>query len=115
MGGTEPEQAAERAGQQQRPGAGVDALARDVDQGDLQRLAVAGGHQEVAAERRAAGRLEHRHRVPALGQVRQPALGPDPVPQLDQHLVAAQALQAELLPGPGQHVGEQRGDHDGGR
>ena len=44
-------QAAERAGQQQRPGSRVHPLARHVDQRDLQGLPVAGGNQKVAAER----------------------------------------------------------------
>ena len=108
------EQAAERAGQQQRPGPGVDALAGHVDQRDLERLAVEGGHHEIAAERGTAGRPEHHRRAPALAQPGQLALGLDAVPQLEQHPVAAQALDAELLAGPGQDVGEDRGQHDGG-
>ena len=108
------EQPAERAGQQQGPGSGVDALAGHVDQRDLERLAVAERHHEIAAERGAAGGPEHRRRAPPLAQRGQLALGLDAVPQLQQHPVAAQALDAELLAGPGQDVGEDRGQRDGG-
>ena len=108
------EQPAERAGKQQRPGSGVDALTGYVHQGDFEDLSVAERHHEVAAERRAAGRLEHERGAPPLAEVGQLALGPDPVPELEQHPVAAQALDAELFPGPRQHIGEDRGEHDGG-
>ena len=70
-------------------------------------------HHEIAAERGAAGRPEHDRGAPALAEPGQLALGLDAVPQLEQHPVAAQALDAELLPGPGQDVGEDRGQHDG--
>ena len=112
--GHRAEQPAERAGEQQRPGPRVDALTGHVDERDLERLAVAERHHEVAAERGAAGRLEHQGRPPALAELGQLALGPDAVPQLEQHPVAAQALDAELLPGPREYVGEGRGEHDGG-
>ena len=112
------EHAAERAGQQQRAGGGVHPLARHVDQRHLERLAVAVGDDEVAAERGAAGRAEHHRRPPALAQLGQRALGADAVPQLDHHPVGAHAPGAELAPGVGEHVGEvgDRGDrhHDAG-
>ena len=108
------EQAAEGTRQQQGPGPGVDALAGHVDQRDLEHLAVAERHHEIAAERGAAGRPEHHRRAPPLAQRGQLALGLDAVPQLEQHPVAAQALDAKLLAGPGQDVGEDGGQHDGG-
>ena len=108
------EQAAERAGQQQGPGTRVDSLARHVDQRHLERLAVGVGDDEVAAERRAPGGAQHHVRAPALPQRGELALLPDPVAQLDQHLVAAQALEPELRPGPREHVGERRRHHDRG-
>jgi len=37
---------------------------------------------------------------PTLRPGRELALGPDAVPQLEQHPVAAHALEAEFLPGP---------------
>ena len=107
-----PEQAAERAGQQQRPGARVDALPGHIDQRHLQGLAVTVGHDEVAAERRAPGRPQHHVRAPAVAQRGQLALLADPVPQFDEHLITAQALQAELGPGPREDVREDGGHHD---
>ena len=97
------QQRAQGAGAQQGPGAGIDALARDVDHGDLERLAVVGqrGDHEVAAEGRAARRLEHRLVAPTLRQRRQPALLAQGVPQVEQHRLAAQTQTTHLLPSPG--------------
>ena len=106
------EHAAERAGQQQRPGRRVHALARDVDQRDLQGLAVAVGDHEVAAEGGAAGRAQHHRGPPAVAELGQRALGADAVAQLDHHPVGAQPPGAELAPGVGQHVGEVGGGRD---
>ena len=81
------EQAAERAGEQQRPGAGLHALARHVDQRDLEPVAVGGAarHDEVAGERVAVRRLERDLGVPRRGQLGQLALGAQPVAQVDEH------------------------------
>ena len=103
--GTEPEQAAERAGEQQRAGAGVDALAGDVDQRHLELAAVVrpGGDQEVAGERRAAGGAQHDLGLTSrLGQGRHLALGGQPVAQVDQHRVAAGPLHPQPPARPGE-------------
>ena len=106
------EHAAERTGQQQRPGRGVHALARHVDERHLERLAVAVGDHEVAAERGAARRAEHHGGPPAVAELGQRALGADAVAQLDHHPVRAQPPGAELAPGVGQHVREVGGGGD---
>src|SRR5580658_6649913 len=54
------EQAAERAGQYQRPGTSVDALSSDIDHGDLKRIPVAHGYHKIATEQRPARGPEHR-------------------------------------------------------
>src|SRR5215831_9637735 len=88
--GYRAEQAAERARKEQRPGPRVDAFARDIHDGDFERLAVAYGHHEVAAERRSSGWTQYGLAAPAFWQARQRALRPDAVTQLDEHLIAAQ-------------------------
>ena len=110
------QQAAERAGQQQRAGAGRGALAADVDERDLQVRAVGGpaGHQEVAGERVAVGRAQERLDLPPRRQCRHLALHAQPVAQVDQHRLAQVALQAE--PGAAarheEHQHRHRGEHD---
>ena len=65
-GGSAPEQAAEGAGEQQRAGAGLLALAGDVDHRQLEPVARSPGRDdEVAGERRTAGRAERGLDVPA--------------------------------------------------
>jgi hypothetical protein len=118
-GGEEPlprhraEHPAERAGQQQRPGGGVHALAGDVDERYLKALAVAVRDHEVAAEGGPARRAEHHGRAPPVTELGQRALGADAVAQLDHHPVRAQPPGAELAPGVRQHVGEVGGGDDG--
>ena len=58
------DQAAERTGEQQRPGAGLLALAGHVDDGELETLLGGGGHDEVAGEQGAARRPQRRLGAP---------------------------------------------------
>ena len=106
------EQAAEGTGQQQRPGAGVDPLARDVHQRDLEVVAVAGpvGHDEVTGERVAVRRLQRHLGVPGLGQVGQHPVGAQPVAQVDQHRLPQRALHPEPRPGQAQREHHRRDD-----
>src|SRR4051812_20664310 len=55
--GYDAEQSAEPTGQQQRPRPGIDSLAGDIDQRDLEELAVRRRYDEVTRERRPAGGL----------------------------------------------------------
>ena len=66
LGRHAPSSAAERSGQLEGADAGLRALAGDVDDGDLEAVAVAGpgGDHEVAGERRAAGRAQRDLGVP---------------------------------------------------
>src|SRR6478752_1597081 len=107
-----PQQAAERTGEQQRAGACLATLARDVDQGDLEGGAVGGAarHDEVTGEPVAVGGLEGDLGPPRRGQRRQLTLGPEPVPHVDEHGLATDPDDADLRAG----VREPQHDrHDG--
>ncbi len=109
------EQAAEGAGQQQRPRPGVHALAGDVDEHDLQPVVGHRADDEVAGERAAAGGAHDGLRVPALGQRRRPALLLEPAAQLDEHRPAGAATQPGLVARAGRLPGEQRRHRATGR
>jgi hypothetical protein len=110
------EQAAERSGQQQRPGAGLGALARDVDQGQLEDPAAPGerADDEVPGEGGPAGRADDGLHAPGRRHGRQPPGVQQPRAQLAQERVAGRARQAGLVPRGGELVGDDRGDqhHD---
>ena len=110
VGRQRPEQTAQRAGQQQRPGARRRALAGDVDEGELEAVPVhaPGGDEEVAGELVAVRRAQDHLRVPARRERRQLALGPQPVAQVDQHRLARGALDAEAGATVGDPDHEQR-------
>ena len=114
LGAHRAQQAPERAGQQQRAGTGFDALAGHVDQGQLEPGALTGqgADDEVAGERTASRRSQHRLRRPAARQGRQLALSLEPVPQLDDEGVPGAGRQPGLLAGAAELVGQDRGDHD---
>ncbi len=112
------QQAAERARQQQGPGAGLLALAGDVDHRDVQVLLVAGAGRddEVAGERRAAGRAQRGLDVPAVRQGRDAGLAEDPVTQVDEHRLAQHAGDAEPgTPERRQQDDEAQQEQDGDR
>jgi hypothetical protein len=95
-----PQQPAERAGQQQRAGAGLGALAGDVDQRQLEDAPVRGqrAHHEVTGERRPAGRAHHRLHPPRRRHAGQPPGVLQPRPELEQEGVPGRADQPGLLP-----------------
>ncbi len=92
-----PEQPAERSGEQERAGARVDALARDVDEDEREGvpLVVVVRHDEVPREGRPAGRAGRHVDVPLGRERRDPSLPVDPRLQVDQHRVAQVAGHAE--------------------
>ena len=70
------EQAAERAGQQQRAGAGVDALAGDVDQRDLELAAVVGAGRRRGSRRRTTRRRRSGARPRLTSRSGRPGISP---------------------------------------
>ncbi len=119
MRGQRAEQSAERAGEQQGPGARVHALAGDVREDHLQHPpagAGAVGDHEVAGEGLSAGRAQRHVGVPPLRQPGHPALHPEALAQVEQHRRAAPPGHAD----PAAELGQQqaadpgRADHQGG-
>ena len=100
LGRQAAEQAAHRAGEEQRPGPRADALAGHVADDQLEQPLVRGarGDHEVAAERGAARRTENHLRVPPAGQRRQLPGEPHAVAEVDEHRVAPDGLHTESRP-----------------
>ena len=113
-----PEQPTERPGQQQRPGAGVDALAGDVHQRDVEHrsrpapvLLVADaqpGHHEVTRHAGAVRGAQLDLDPPAGRQRRHLGLHPQPLAQLQQDPVRAGPPDADPVPPPGLLVRHHR-------